>query len=539
MLLVLPIMMLLASCGPDQPSSSPVEPDPVDTSSSTEVPPAPSSDSSEEPPAPSSESSEEPPVLNPSVTITAPATQVYITKQITMTANIVDSTDSVVWTSSDTKKATVEGGVVTAVAPGEVTITASLSGDATVKDEVKITVLDTILDATVNGSAWDFSKLYQADPVVQPVAASTGNTDDIKTYAAFKNATGKQYVAKAHFELIANGDWVWNTVTIGHINGDGLIYATGFSQGTKKLITQFSKTVGGFEQQWGVVSDRSQIWSQHDLVTLDVTNGIDITAVRDNGDFYFFINGELYWKEGVAFNDFDEIDTTPVIYLNGADVKASNLYVTTDSVKVAEEAAKGSAKFYPTYAANVEISEDQKTIKFKNADRITANNKDVAAKSIGDAALFPANKETKVEFDLVVDAWGSLDSNPAVCLDMKRYDSDTLETRTFQLQQTGVTFAGWSYGGDMPGGFPAGETKYNNGTNDVKLSEEKTYHVALTRLMYAGEGEDTKIEVFDGETQIVSATHGWKDGYSGNSVAYFSVRNVNATLSNITFTVAE
>lgn len=519
MLLVLPLMALLAGCQTNKPADS--------TESGT---------ISSETETTASSSSEV--VLNPSVKITAETKEVYITKQITLTANVTDSTDTVVWASSDTTKATVDGGVVTAVAAGEVKITASLSKNAEVKDEVTIKVLDALLDASVNASAWDFSKLYQADAAIEPVAASSGNTNDIKTYAAFKNATGKQYVAKAHFDVKSVGDWVWNTLTIGHINADGQIYGTGFSQNSTKLITQFSKTAGGVEQLWGAMSDRSQIWDQYDLASFDITNGIDVMSVRDNGDFYFFMNGNLYWKEGETFNDYDEIDTTPVIYLNGVDAKVSNLSVSTSAEEVAKVVSTATKKYFPTYAANVEISDDQKIIKFKNTDSITDNNKDVAAKTIGDAALLPANKESKIEFDLAIDTWGSNNATPAVCVDLRRYDSDVAETRSFMVAETGISFAGWNYNGVMPAGLPAGETKYSDGTNNIKMAQGKTYHVACTRLMLDG-GQDTKLDVYDGETLVATATHNWQDGYKGNAVPFFSVRNVNATLSNITITVAE
>ena len=516
MLLVLPLIAFMAGCS----SKQPVTP------------------SGDQPSGSETEPSSSEPELHPAVQITASATEFFVTKQLTLTAQATDTDSAIVWSSSDPTKATVDGGVVSAVAPGKTTITAALANDASVKDDVEITVLDTVMDSEINPTAWDYSGMYQADPVIESV--SVANIDDLKTYASFKGIIGKQYVAKAHFTVKSHGSWAWNTLTIGHMNGDGVIYATGFSQGPQKLITQFSKTVGGIEQQWGPISDRSQIWNQHDLESLDITNGLDIMAVRNNGDFYFFINGELFWKEGVTFNDFDEIDTQPVIYLVGADVVASQLYASSAAadVEAVVNSAAAQKKFYPTFGANVVINDAQTSIQFKNADTITTNNKDVAAKSIGDAALMPANKEIKVEFDLVIDAWGSTDSTPVVSMDMHRYDSDPAETRSFLIGQNSISFAGWNYNSNMPGGYPAGATNYNNGTADIRMAEEKTYHVVCTRLMLDG-GQDTKLQVFDGQNAIATMQHGWQDGYKGNAVVYFSVRNVNATISNIVFTVAE
>ena len=525
MLLVLPLIAFMVGCNANQGQGSGKQSESKEDTQTSE------SQSSE------SEPSSESPVLHPSVKIADGERKVFITKQLTLIAEVKDSEDAIVWTSSDPAKATVEGGIVTAVAPGKVSITAALSSDASIKDEVEITILDTIIDASVNAAAWDFSKLYQAEPVIESVAAA--NTNDIKTYAAFKGVLGKQYVAKAHFDVKSVGDWVWNTLTIGHINGDGQIYATGFSQGTKKLITQFSKTVGGVEQLWGAMSDRSQIWSQHDLDTFDVTNGIDIMSVRDGGDFYFFMNNELYWKESAGFNDYDEIDTQPVIYLNGVNATISNLYVSAEAtdVEAVVNSEAAQKKMYATFSANVVISENDTKVQFKNADNITTNNKDVAAKSIGDAFSFPAGKSAKLEFDLTIDAWGGTHSGPAVLVDIKRYESKTAETRSVLIGERCASFAGWNYDGGMPAeNWPAGEKTY---ADEVKLAENKGYHVIVNRIVGA-EGADNSVKILDGETVLVDSTWGWaNDGYTGIAAIYLSSRNVNATLSNIAISMVE
>ena len=515
-LFVLPLVALLVGCGGNKGGNQSSQPDSSDT----------------EP------SSSEPSLVEPTITIVDGVRKVYITSQITLSAEVTDSDDRVEWASDNEAVATVRRGIVTGVTPGKAKITASLKNSPDVKDEVEVTVLDTIIDDSVNSAAWDFAKLYQDDAVIESKAGS--NPNDTKTYAAFKGIVGKQYVAKAHFNVKSVGDWVWNSLSIGHINGDGQIYATGFSQGTKKIITQYTKTVGGIEQLWNDISNRSQVWNQHDLNSLDTTNGVDIMSIRNGGEFYFFINNELYWKEGATFTAYDAIDTQPVIYLNSVNAEVTNLYVSTDAAEIGEILAAPAAqrKFFPTFAANVALSENDTKIQFKNTNSITTNNKDVAAKSIGDAFLLPASKESKVEFDLVIDEWGSNDAAPVVSMDMKRYDSDTAETRSFLIGKTGISFAGWNYDSNMPAGYPAGETKYVENEVNVRMAEEATYHIVCTRLMLSG-GQDTKLEVFKGETCIGTMQHGWQDGYSGNAIVYFSVRNVNATISNITLTVAQ
>ena len=83
MLFVLPLVALLIGCGGNkEPSSNQNSSQP---------------DSSESEP-----STSESPVLHPSVTIADGERNVYITKQLTLTAEVQDSESAVVWTSSDT-----------------------------------------------------------------------------------------------------------------------------------------------------------------------------------------------------------------------------------------------------------------------------------------------------------------------------------------------------------------------------------------------------------------------------------------------------
>ena len=102
---------------------------------------------------------------------------------------------------------------------------------------------------------------------------------------------------------------------------------------------------------------------------------------------------------------------------------------------------------------------------------VTTNNKDVAAKSIGDAFSFPAGKSAKLEFDLTIDAWGGTHSGPAVLVDIKRYESKTAETRSVLIGERCASFAGWNYDGGMPAeNWPAGEKTY---ADEVKLDSFK------------------------------------------------------------------
>ena len=71
------------------------------------------------------------PVVTPSVTLNKNEVSLAPNATETLTATTVPSNAEVTWTSSDSEKATVEDGVVTAVAEGEAIITASITVEGT------------------------------------------------------------------------------------------------------------------------------------------------------------------------------------------------------------------------------------------------------------------------------------------------------------------------------------------------------------------------------------------------------------------------
>lgn len=65
--------------------------------------------------------------VSPTVTLDESTAEVEVGDTVTITATTIPAGETVTWTSSDTTKATVAAGVVTGVAEGEVTITASIT----------------------------------------------------------------------------------------------------------------------------------------------------------------------------------------------------------------------------------------------------------------------------------------------------------------------------------------------------------------------------------------------------------------------------
>ena len=112
------------------------------------------------------------------------------TETLTATVTPENATDAVVWSSSDENVATVENGVVTAVAEGTATITAASASDATIKAECVVTVLApvAVTDVTLNKSA---------------TTLLVGWTETLTATVAPEDATNKDIVWTSSDESVA------------------------------------------------------------------------------------------------------------------------------------------------------------------------------------------------------------------------------------------------------------------------------------------------------------------------------------------------
>ena len=448
--------------------------------------------------------------------------EIYVTRTVQLTVTKAPADAAITWTSSDDEVATVsENGLVTGVKGGEATITAT-SGNAS--DSITVTVKDTVINAAVNADKFDMSGLYQDNAVL------SGSQN---SFAAFNGEASQYYVASATVKVTApSGSDTWSRVGISHYNGEkyyGLMLSPGPDFNARKTVTMIVDATGNVE--WGTVTDRSQVWNQHDLGSIDFAD-VELTSVRAGNEFYAFINGELYYYEN-GIDGFTDADTIPVLNLGSCTAEFSAMAVTYGQESVEEYLATADDSDYYASSDKVIIGDDG-TIKFTGASDGTCplNAKDHAAKSIGAKAMLPAGEEGSISFDLTIDAVGSRDALPALAVTMNRYDGTYAEARSLVIGQYQAGWTGWNSNGDLNAGIGVPHNYQVDGS-DARLEEGETYHITVTRLMNE-EGQDNSIKVEDANGNILfEGTWGWHDGYSDRASVSFLCRDLDCTISNI------
>ena len=448
--------------------------------------------------------------------------EIYVTRTVQLTVTKAPADAAITWTSSDDEVATVsENGLVTGVKGGEATITAT-SGNAS--DSITVTVKDTVINAAVNADKFDMSGLYQDDAVL------SGSQN---SFAVFNGEASQYYVASATVKVTApSGSDTWSRVGISHYNGEkyyGLMLSPGPDFNARKTVTMIVDATGNVE--WGTITDRSQVWNQHDLGSIDFAD-VELTSVRAGNEFYAFINGELYYYEN-GIDGFTDVDTLPVLNLGSCTAEFGAMAVTYGQESVEEYLATADDSDYYASSDKVIIGDDG-TIKFTGASDGTCplNAKDHAAKSIGAKAVLPAGEEGSVSFDLTIDAVGSRDALPALAVTMNRYDGTYAEARSLVIGQYQAGWTGWNSNGDLNAGIGVPHNYQVDGS-DARLEEGETYHITVTRLMNE-EGQDNSIKVEDAEGNVLfEGTWGWHDGYSDRASVSFLCRDLDCTISNI------
>lgn len=474
-------------------------------------------------------------VLGYSLSITTEASKVWMdeTLKLASSYSLEQISDPVSWSVDDDTVASIsETGLLTPLKTGRVKVIAKNSTNDRIFDEKEITIADTIIDSSKNTAQWNYDGLKSDNPSLVKATESDGGS-----FAYYKGILETKYMMSLKADLSnPDGNDTWSRISLGHsytneesqevFHGTMVSPGPGFSQ--RKLVTG---TLIAGSMQWGIETDRSQLWNVHDQANLDYAN-LTLTSVRDGNDYYYFVNGELYYKE-VNYLRFDGIRTIPTINVRGVDAAITDMSVSTDETTINDFLSTTPAKkaFYPTYASNVTVSDDN-VITFSNAPSDQQawpynNVKDNAAKSIGNAVTLPANKATKMELDVSFTSWGNDENVAALCVSMKRYDNNASQTRSFLVGKNNYGFTGWDSNNNLPDGIGA----KNSLTTALELNT--SYHVVMNRLM-SETSQDCSMAI-NGD----SAAWGWttESDSTGNVVIAIGSRSANMVVSNFTITV--
>lgn len=429
-----------------------------------------------------------------------------------------------------------ESGLFTASQVGKAVITIKIK-DTEISNTYEFNVVDTLVNVNFNNDVWDYENVYNEENVSFKSLETIGN--NLNSYTTINNIKSKKYAFSSIVKVSSpKGDDTWSRVSLGHVNDEGKFHGFFVSPGPdfNQRKTVVMDVVNG-DVQWGNTTDRSQVWNQHDVNSLDMTN-MKLTTIRDGNNYYYLINDELYWFESY-FTDFNEIDTTPSFMAAQMQVEFSHITIETDTSKIDEMVnAVKNKKLYPSFKENVEVGEN--SIVFKNVGTAPQNAKDQAARSIGDALSMPSEKEAELTFDLKIDQYGATNPLPALAVTINRYDGFA-EARSFVIGESKAGFTGWNSNGSLNEGIGDGgrlytATKEDETTENVLLDTTQTYKITCTRLM--NNGQDTKICVAkqDG-TILLEYAHGWNDGYKGPVLLSFLARDINCTITNININV--
>jgi len=218
------------------------------------------------------------------VTITAPATAVTLSKTeatikvgayVTLTAKLTpsNSTDSVVWESSDTSIATVVNGKVVAVAPGSATITAT-AGSVSAECAVTVTVPATSVKLDKTTAA-----IIVGEELTLTATAAPDNTTDSVVWTSSNNAVAT--VADGRVTALAPGK-VTITAKAGAVKATCVVTITAPATSISLSQTEVVLKKGAYLTLTATVTPSyttdSVVWKSSDTSVAKIYRG-KITAV--------------------------------------------------------------------------------------------------------------------------------------------------------------------------------------------------------------------------------------------------------------------
>lgn len=465
----------------------------------------------------------------PTISFAETTASLFVTQTIKVNPTVTKFTDAITYTVEDKTIASVDKeGNVQGLKQGETKLKASLTDK--IYAELKLVVKDTVVDLSVNKDNFDFTGVFSEKPVVK----SKGNQN---SFAKLTGAAGKYYVAESKVKVLTPdaGD-TWSRVGISHLKADkalntyyGLQVSPGPNFNARKTVTML---ITDGNVQWGTITDRSQVWGQHNLGALNF-NEVKLTSVRKGDEFFSFVNDQLYYYDN-GVDALKGVDSYPILNVGSAAAEFSAISTKFGEKAVNDFLAKADNSDY--FAADDKTKIENGKITFSGASDSTCalNAKDHAAKSLGIKAALPAEKEATLSFDLKCVAFGGRDALPALAVTTNRYDGAYAEARSMVIGQYKAGWTGWNSNGNLNEGIGSGGVAYQVNGEEARLEEGSTYHVEFKRVMET-EGQDNILKITDKDGHVLLENKwGWvNDGYKGRVNINFLNRDFDCEISNI------
>ncbi len=196
-------------------------------------------------------------VKSPSITLSSSAKTLYVGNTTSLTATVVPSGQSVIWTSSNTSVATVSGGTITAKAAGTATITAKFTYNGTTYSKTCTVTVNNVPETTTQPD-WDYdettspvltTEVITTSPSIKPTETTTSRTPESLTVTTKPTKTtyelGESLSTSGLKLKLTYSDGSTQTITSGFT-------VSGFSSsttGTKTVIVRYSNLSTSFTVQ--------------------------------------------------------------------------------------------------------------------------------------------------------------------------------------------------------------------------------------------------------------------------------------------------
>ncbi len=477
-----------------------------------------------------------------SITIEGNDSAVQWTKE-TLQLKVIVTPDNasalVTWESSDNKIATVsETGLVTFIANGEVTLTATSNEDSSVKDSVTYTVKTGFFRSDMGSPYWDITNQCADE---NPQVKLTLKSDQAGYHSCYlANVLATRYYVEGYFKLDEQiSAWVWQ----------GFGFGSGLSETSTRYFI-FSPRVDGQgntfnkfivkdlpNETWGPITTRSQTWGENGLDQINyLTAPVKVALLRDNNVYYYLINDKLMYVDKTTL--YDGIPTMPIMVAIDESVTVTDYVCITDAAAI--DAKLNSEEYKKTfYASNADIVEYESNEKFvfKSNNVLSKDNK---VKSLGDAAMLMGDFEVEFDVSDISVNKGKTDCITGITVNLSRYESaDTVETFILgkSIQSPDINgFVGGLYSWAYPKSMEDSTGWYSWIESSAKVADDNAakHHVKVTRTIVDNVSY-FKMYVDGVEVKFEKANNKWTDNtnkYTGAYILWVGGEYASAEVTN-------